>query len=319
MIEHNIDHCLLEKLYELLEQDQFELLMPLDEGKIRLVYLMNDAVESFLVFEDAVLTGMYDPEYEGVEDAEVRQEEDGRYVLIAHQGKTVCTIFFRDLSLEVYTFNYGKLGHTWMKGAEDLRQMEYWIAIMHDKREYLGSAYCSSLEEELACLEAFPPLNCCSYPAVPRKYFEPRKDAWVPSEEAIERMQNIAEEAKDQRLVSALKLYKKFHGRIITKNIARMFRKNAHSRVTELLYHKILEATKEFPDRVFEKEEEIRFQEIRNKAEKRRKTLVSSGKRVMEFSQVPFMIAKDEVEYKVHLLVVEKGLLHRRIRVETFE
>ena len=43
------------KLGEVLEQGQFELLFT--EEKLRLVYLMNDAVESFLVFENARMTG----------------------------------------------------------------------------------------------------------------------------------------------------------------------------------------------------------------------------------------------------------------------
>ena len=38
------------KLAQLLEQDQFELIF--QEAKVRLVYLMNDAVESFLVFKN---------------------------------------------------------------------------------------------------------------------------------------------------------------------------------------------------------------------------------------------------------------------------
>ena len=45
----------LAMLEELLEQDQFELLIPKDgmSGELRLVYLMNDAAESFLVFKNA--------------------------------------------------------------------------------------------------------------------------------------------------------------------------------------------------------------------------------------------------------------------------
>lgn len=43
-----------EMLEELLEQQQFELLI--EENKIRLVYLMNDAVESFLIFDKVRLT-----------------------------------------------------------------------------------------------------------------------------------------------------------------------------------------------------------------------------------------------------------------------
>ena len=54
-----------EKLADLLEQGQFELLnLPVgDERKkpsdIRLVYMMNDTAESFLVFHEAVMTGTY--------------------------------------------------------------------------------------------------------------------------------------------------------------------------------------------------------------------------------------------------------------------
>lgn len=56
-------HCpdTFDKLKELLTQDQFELLLDEEKKeekqKIRLVYLMNDAVESFLVFHEARLTG----------------------------------------------------------------------------------------------------------------------------------------------------------------------------------------------------------------------------------------------------------------------
>ena len=70
---------ILKKLAQLLEQDQFELILPEnvqpDETKtegegargrdIRLVYLMNDAVESFLVFRNARMTGEYHSEYQG--------------------------------------------------------------------------------------------------------------------------------------------------------------------------------------------------------------------------------------------------------------
>ncbi len=56
-----------EKLKLLLAQDSFELL----DG-FRLVYLMNDAVESFLVFQNARMTGTYLKDYEGELEAELR-------------------------------------------------------------------------------------------------------------------------------------------------------------------------------------------------------------------------------------------------------
>ena len=57
-----------------------------------------------------------------------------------------------------------------MKGYEYLRQLEYRIAILRDKLDYLGENSCNANERELASLAEFPPLNVCCYPAVPEKY-----------------------------------------------------------------------------------------------------------------------------------------------------
>ena len=55
----------IEKLTLLLEQGQFELVSDTPkDGKIKLVYLMNDAVESFIVFEKARVTGSYQKDFE---------------------------------------------------------------------------------------------------------------------------------------------------------------------------------------------------------------------------------------------------------------
>ena len=62
------------KLGEVLGQGQFELLFT--EEKLRLVYLMNDAVESFLVFENARMTGQYREDYEGELEAELSVTEE---------------------------------------------------------------------------------------------------------------------------------------------------------------------------------------------------------------------------------------------------
>ena len=93
----------------LLSENQFELILP-ETGTsapdtIRLVYLMNDAVESFLLFHNARLTGTYDPAYEGELDALLTQDENERYALIVHQGDSVVTLFFEDLTLENHYYD----------------------------------------------------------------------------------------------------------------------------------------------------------------------------------------------------------------------
>ena len=119
----------LKKLAQLLEQDQFELILPEnvqpDETKIegegtrgrdiRLVYLMNDAAESFLVFRNARMTGEYHSEYQGQLQATMNRQADG-YVMVVRQGATVLTLFFEDIDLEVHLYetlvfqelNFGK-------------------------------------------------------------------------------------------------------------------------------------------------------------------------------------------------------------------
>jgi hypothetical protein len=176
----------LEMLEELLEQDQFELLLP----EYKLVYMMNDAVESFLVFHGARMTGIYQDDYEGPLDASVTYE-NGEYVLVVHQDDSVVTLFYQSLSVEVHLYNYGEIGHFWVEGYEYLRQLEYRIAILRDKLEYLGPEFCTPTEQKLAMLEQFPPLNYCCYPAVPDQYIVPKDNPWQPSEEAITVMEEI--------------------------------------------------------------------------------------------------------------------------------
>lgn len=63
-------------------------------GEIRLVYLMNDAVESFLVFGNARMTGVYKPDYEGEILADLSRQ--GReYILVVHQDDSVVTLFLK--------------------------------------------------------------------------------------------------------------------------------------------------------------------------------------------------------------------------------
>ena len=76
----------LEMLEELLEQDQFELLLP----EYKLVYMMNDAVESFLVFYGARMTGILHTD--GTETGNVRTVPATQLLLLpGGAGSIYCT------------------------------------------------------------------------------------------------------------------------------------------------------------------------------------------------------------------------------------
>ena len=143
-----------QKLAELLGEDQFELVAVNEKdsqdiyvrnGEIRLVYLMNDAVESFLIFGNARMTGVYKPDYEGEILADLSRQ--GReYILVVHQDDSVVTLFFETLTLEKHLYDYSQIGHFWVEGYEYLRQLEYRLAILRDKYDYIGGDSCSGGE-----------------------------------------------------------------------------------------------------------------------------------------------------------------------------
>ena len=308
-------------LQELLEQEQFELIFPEQsisgQPDIRLVYLMNDAVESFLVFHNARMTGEYRPDYEGEISASM-SFEDTEYILVVHQGDSVVTIFFEDLLTDVHLYDYGEIGHFWKKNYEYLRQLEYRLAIMRDKYDYLGEEYCTLEEQKLAMLVDFPPLNYCCYPAVPEQYIVPRVEPWVPTEEAIAVMEELAAESDDKGLLKILKNYRKHPKPYIAKKIAAMLHRNAHAKVVDLLDEKLRKTVSVYEKRSFGKEMDVRCQQLMHKVEERRQQLQKEGKASVILREEPFEIAKDSIAYQIHLMIWEKGILNRKVKIESY-
>ena len=261
----------LAMLEELLEQDQFELLIPKDgmSGELRLVYLMNDAVESFLVFKNARMTGAYLEDYEG--ELTYSISKDGRgYALVVWQGEHAVTILFEMLELEVHLYDYGEIAHFWVPKYEYLRQLEYRIAILRDKYEYLGPEYCTPEEQKLAHLAYFPPLNYCCYPAVPEKYIVPIEDPWNPSEQALNVMEELAEKAGNRKLGRMLLLYRRFPYPFLAKRIATMLHRTSCMNVVDLLDRCLRETVKKYPRRSFGKQADREFERLLSLAEKKK-------------------------------------------------
>ncbi len=296
------------KLAELLEQDQFELLLSKNGIKdthrkqdISLVYLMNDAVESFLVFHNATITGQYQKEYEG-EILAVLDKKEEEYVLVVHQGDSVITLFFEELLQQNNLYNYGDVGHFWVKKYEYLRLLEYRLAILRDKCDYLDADCSTSEERKLASLVEFPPLNYCCYPAVPEKYIVPRENPWQPCNEAIDLMIEIAKEAEDKLFPYILTYYKKSHSKIMSKLIARMLHRKKHIKIVRILMKKLQKAASIYPVRSFGRENDTQIQKHLEKAKQRKQELKKEGIKADIIREEPFVEAKDAVQYKIYLM-----------------
>lgn len=305
----------VEKLAQLLEQNQFELIF--QEAKVRLVYLMNDAVESFLVFKNVRITGEYNRDYQGELEASL-EKQGQKFVLIVRQGETVFTLFFDDLVMENHLYEYGTIGHFWVKNYEYLRQMEYRLAILRDKYDYLGEEYCNEKEKRLAQLVDFPPLNYCCYPAVPEKYIVPKENPWVPTEAALSVMDEFASRAKDRTLGKILRLYREFPVPFIAKRIGNMLHRNSHGKVVDMINEEIRVASKKYPRRNFGRDAECKIQETLHKVQRRQELLKNKGQQSIILREEPFSTAEDSIEYKIYLMIWKKGILNRKVLIEEY-
>ncbi len=315
-----------EMLKRLLSQNEFELLLPeqtaAEAGQrkkedIRLVYQMNDTIESFLVFKEATMTGTYHKDYEGAIEASFYRDGDD-YALVVRQEEEDCvvTILFKTLELETNLYNYGDIAHFWRKGYENLRQLEFRIAVLWDKYEYLGEEVCNDEERKLVELAYFPPLNYTCYPAVSKQYIVPRDNPWMPSEGAFSLMTEIVEQAGDKKLGKWLRFYQKYPYPLIAKRIAVLLHRNAHAKVADLITERLKKATAGYKNRSFGIKEDEKIRKLLEKAHVRKAELEKAGIHAEVLREEPFTTARDTVDYHVYVLQLKKGILNRKIIIE---
>lgn len=320
-----------EKLADLLELGQFELI-GLPEGEagkipsdIRLVYMMNDTAESFLVFHEAVMTGTYLPEYEGELRAALDREESdrsgkneqegGRYILAVHQGDTVCTLFFKKITLECELYDYGHIGHFWVKDYEYLRQLEYKIAILGDKWEYLGETCCSEEEKQLALLREFPPLSYLFYPAASLAYVREKEEPWKLSAQAAKLVEEMAKQVGDSWFAKMVAIYKRYPLRVLARYIAWMFHRTSHRKVTDRLIDQIDEAAACYPRRHFGEEQEKYHTDLLKRAKMRKKELEEQGIQAKIYREEPFMVG-DDTPFKIYVMKFKTKNGNRTSQIE---
>ena len=309
------------RLQELLKQNQFELLLPEKKEKnmvqdVRLVYQMNDAVESFLVFRDASWTGMYDETYEG----ELRSEfhlEGERKILGVWQGDSVLTLFYRRLDFEVHLYNYGDVAHFWVPCYENLRQLEMRIAILWDKYTYLGEEYCTEGEKQLVALANVPVLNFCSFCAVPPQYMVPHEIEKESFLQGLAVMEQFAVQAGDRSLVHGIRVYRKYPNRFLMKWLACKLSMSAHFEFVRLLTETIKKETAGYPYRSFGSEADQMYEQQLQLAQKECDRLQKAGAYAEVLREEPFLIGAADMERKVYVMAT--WINKRKQRMEILE
>lgn len=302
------------KLAQVFELNVFQPIMIDGEKDIHAAYLMNDAVESYFVFENSVMTGMYkDIECEQIAGID-RVDDD--YMLIVNQGnENIFTIRFARLGMKTVYFDYGCMGHFWVKGYEYLRQLEYQLADVRDKLRYLGSSSCTDEEMILAKLTDFPPIK--RYKSVPDMYYVPYPDSVSP--EAARYLICVAEDVGDRRMAGVLARYLNNPTSYRCRIIAAMLHRKSHSRFVDRIIMDLRDAAKVYEARHFAKEEEERYGKVHRQAEAAMNAFKEKGFNCLLYREEPFMYSKDSITYKEHVMVFKNGMFNRKCEIHTFE
>ena len=207
------------KLAEILELQVLEIsrLSKEEAADCLIPYMMNDAVENYLILKDCKMTGEYVKEKEVILPARLVKTET--YILVVRQeGGTLFTLQFSDIQEHLQCYQYHRIGHFWVKGQEQWRQLVHMLGIIHDKYEYIGENVCNAREIELMPLIEFPPLRFYS------PIHESLDGKYPFTYDGIDCMERLAEEAGDKGYARLVRLYRRFPvwwiGKLLEKRLA---------------------------------------------------------------------------------------------------
>lgn len=234
-----------------------------EDGEIQYVipYILNDAVECYLDVLDASLQGEY------VADAPVTSAEllteSARYGLVMHQGeKNVCILWFRDLCEHSACYRYHEIGHFWMKGQEQWRQLVYMIGTIADKYRYMGEKYCNKTECELQSLIYFSPFRDWSPIEDPLAWHFPLRG------EGLDAMERVALKVGDTMYAQMIRLYRLFPTERLEKILSKALRSPKREKIYHDLYEQVVKASKPYPARDYGKQTNASMQHKRHEVEK---------------------------------------------------
>lgn len=234
-------HCLT----DLIDLQAFEL-QPSFEGMHTwyIPYMMNDSIEYYFVLKNCRTAGEYLPESDEPVTARFHtpSEQVPSPLLIVHQGtENLFTIWFEALERKCSCYAYHEIGHFWLKGQEQWRQLVYFLGTMYDKYLFLGNEFCNETELEIMKL-----MECA-----PFRYWSPIKesihDRYQDSEEGLHYFIRLASASGCIRLKKALETFQfllKLPGfsdknGFLYRNAVRMTANQMLSSENESVYHEI--------------------------------------------------------------------------------
>ena len=252
------------KLAQILEEKVLEIWKG-ENGDYYAAYLMNDSVESFLVFSQAHMVGEFQWGLEAVTQAALAVEADSYVLAVQQGGKNSFTIRFKELKFESHLYQYHGIAHVWVRGQEHWRQLVYRLGIVKDKYQFLGADFCNDQEKALLLLLEFAPFR--SWICVPwdeGKQFQS-------SQAGIQAFLELVKETGDEQYERVLESYRKSIGsrkelHLETK-LHDMLNQPEHIGIYDRIREKINEASAGYEKRSFGQEADSLIDEKRRAVE----------------------------------------------------
>lgn len=254
-----------EKLEEIFEHQVFEVYGPYSgetEKEYYIPYMMNDAVECYLVLKNCRLIGEYIPDMKLTQEMQLAECKDG-YILAVRQGnENAFTLHFESLEEHVQCYQYHEIGHFWVKGQEQWRQLVYMIGTIYDKYTYLGEAVCNEKEIELLRLIEFAPFREWS------PIHDSLEEQYPETTQGIECMTKLAKEAGDIAYLRWISLYRRIPCAWLRRMLQKRLLVPRREELYSLIYDKVAEASLLYPKRQYVEEIRMEITAVQKKIQK---------------------------------------------------
>ena len=309
------DFELKQYLDEIVSCDAFELhKTELENGRYEfyIPYMMNDALECYLILTNGTMTGTYDSESKADISVELLDTEQGPAAIFRQGDHSVFTIWYEESFCEQKCYRYDQIGHFWVAGEEHWRRLVYIIGTICDKFRYMGASACTEKEQALIPLMEFAPF----------RYYSPIHEALDPYyEETVDGlacMKRLAEEADDLEFLRLIRLYELTPFKVqMAGYLAKAMQNPKRNRLYQLIYEKVAEAASVYPERTYP---DGLHETIHRKRVEVQKKMISDGytgtyplfckenRQVLVMEEHPFTISELEYEnygFKIQYMISE--------------
>lgn len=300
------------RLAQIFSENVFELIQ--NDNGVSVPYMMDDAIESFIIFENPVVTGNYDKNKRELITGSIEVQPDKCILVVRQQMSgeedSFFTIRFTGLHMENHLYRYHTIGHFWISGYEYLRQLDYRLWVIRDKYQFFGREACSDEEISLLNLYEFAPLRyytCIDW----------EKDAGNEcSINGIEAFISIAKKAGDKSFLNILQHYLKKQSKIYEKTLIFMLRSYKHSCIVKELQKLIDDASSIYDERSFGEKYDAFIKNCRKEIN----DIFPKENKVCEcLEEQPFTIYDGEFSYNFHFIFWKRHFLSRNCKIYTIE